>query len=190
MVPYTALEHQTGVTPVRRSAEPGDDSARSDRRDGWQSETPCDDVGRDPMTSRPHILAIDDEADILEIYVELLTDEGYRVTTDLRPTLDIADVLAVSPDLIVLDLLIQHRDLGSAFLELLRTNPATNRIPVLVCSAATERITELEDRLRAWDCRVVTKPVDIDKFLAAVTSCMDSGQSRRGDSPSAATAAD
>ena len=126
-----------------------------------------------PTDSRPrHILAINDESTILAIYRELLCDEGYLVTAELMPYVDIADVLAVAPDLIVLDLLVGHQDSGTAFLRLLKNHPATDHLPVLVCSAATDHLKELEDELREWDCTVVTKPFDIDVFLGAVASCL------------------
>jgi len=115
-----------------------------------------------------HILAINDDRDILRIYTELLTDEGYLVSVDVMPATDLADVHAVNPDLIVLDLVVGQQDRGTAFLALLRSHPAFRTLPVIVCSADARRLAELDEQLRAWDCAVVPKPFDIDVFVAAV----------------------
>ena len=46
-------------------------------------------------TSAPprHILAINDDRDILRVYTELLKDEGYLVSVDVAPPTDLAPVL-------------------------------------------------------------------------------------------------
>jgi len=135
-----------------------------------------------PMTttaSPRHILAINDDRDILRVYTELLTDEGYVVSVDVIPPSDLSPVHAVSPDLIVLDLIVGNQERGTAFLELLKSDPATRTIPVIVCSADTQRLAELAELLRAWDCDVVTKPFDINVFIAAI----EAGLEKRVASP-------
>ena len=129
----------------------------------------------------PHILAIDDEPDILEVYRDILTDEGYRVTTQLVPATDPADVRALAPDLIVLDLLIGHEDRGTPFLAMLKADSTTRDIPVLVCSVAIHRLRALEAQFASWDCGVVAKPFDIDDFLADVRACLAKHPDRRDD---------
>jgi len=115
-----------------------------------------------------HVLAINDDRDILRIYTEILTDEGYLVSVDVMPATDLADVHAVNPDLIVLDLVVGQQDRGTAFLTLLRSHPAFRTLPVIVCSADSRRLEDLAEQLRVWDCDVVHKPFDIDVFVAAV----------------------
>ena len=122
-----------------------------------------------------HILAINDDRDILRIYTEILTDEGYLVSVDVVPPNDLEPVRSVSPDLIVLDLIVGCQDRGTAFLELLKDDPATRTIPVVVCSADTQRLGELAEQLRAWGCDVVTKPFDIDVLAAAVRAGLAKG---------------
>lgn len=115
-----------------------------------------------------HVLAINDDPEILRIYTEILTDEGYLVSVDALPPTDLSPVHAAKPDLIVLDLIVGQQERGTAFLELLREDPSTRALPVVVCSADTERLEELAEQLRAWDCDVVEKPFDIDVFVAAI----------------------
>ena len=113
-----------------------------------------------------HVLAINDDRDILRIYTEILTDEGYLVSVDVIPPTDLAPVHAVNPDLIVLDLIVGHQDRGTAFLELLRGDPATRTIPVVVCSADTRRLADLAN---VW---YVPKPFDLDAITGVVAECI------------------
>ncbi len=117
-----------------------------------------------------HILAINDDPEILKVYTELLTEEGYLVSVELMPPADLGDVHAIGPDLIVLDLVVRGQERGTDFLALLRGNPSTRSLPVLVCSADTQRLEELDAQLRAWDCDVLAKPFDIDVFAEAIRS--------------------
>ena len=119
-----------------------------------------------------HILAINDDFGILAMYTDLLTGEGYRVTVERLPFADVAEVLAVAPDLIVVDMLVGSQDRGSAFIALLRSNPTTDRIPVIVSSAAPSLLAQIDDRLRAWSCTVFTKPFAIDDFLAVIAASL------------------
>jgi len=125
-----------------------------------------------------HVLAINDDPAILRVYAEILTDEGYLVSIDIVPPTDLSPVHTVNPDLIVLDLIVGHQDRGTAFLELLRGDPTTATIPVVVCSADTRRLDELADQLRVWDCGVVRKPFDIEVFTEAVRVGLAKGRAR------------
>ena len=123
---------------------------------------------RDP----PHVLVIDDDAAILGLYQDLLEDDGYRVTVWSSPHLDPAGVRALTPDAIVLDLLIGRADVGLRFLQRLKTDPATAAIPVLVSSADHTLAEQARDHLAVRDCGTVRKPFDIDEFLTAVRACL------------------
>ena len=67
------------------------------------------------------------------------------------------------------------QELGTTFLALLRSDPSTRDLPVLVCSGDTPRLKELSGQLRAWGCDVLTKPFDIDVFVDAVRAGLGNG---------------
>jgi len=134
------------------------------------------------MQSEPqprHVLVINDDREILRVYTEILTEEGYLVSIDVVPPTDLSPVHAANPDLIVLDLIVGHQDRGTAFLELLKGDPATRAIPVVVCSADSQRLADLAGQLRAWGCGVVTKPFDLDVFVGAVRAGLAEAAGRR-----------
>ena len=101
----------------------------------------------DPRAPAIHVLAINDDLAILGVYADLLAEEGYRVTTERMPYVDPADVIAIGPDVIVLDLLVRHEERGAGFLAMLKVDSATRDLPVVVCSGDTGRLKEIEEQL-------------------------------------------
>ena len=116
-----------------------------------------------------HILVCDDESSLREMFQEVLEDEGYRVTMLPWICEELAEVMSLEPDLIILDLLFAGQPKGAEFLQRLKANPATTAIPVLVCSAADGLVDE---QLAAWQCGSVAKPFDLKEFLGAVHQCL------------------
>ncbi len=121
-----------------------------------------------------HILVIDDALDLVAIYRELLEDEGYRVSVELSPDLMPDSILALAPDLILVDLLFGHEPRGYELIESLKGHPATRDIPVLVCSADAHLLHDLSGQLLAWDCGVLLKPFSLDALLEAIAACLRS----------------
>jgi two-component system, OmpR family, response regulator VicR len=119
---------------------------------------------------QPHILVINDTQEILDLMQELLEEEGYRVTTSLA-LLDIAKVRAISPDIIVQDLLFEGtQELGWKFLTLVRLDPQLARIPLVLCTAAVRTVKEPEmaEQLDRQGIRVVLKPFTIEDLLTTL----------------------
>ena len=66
------------------------------------------------------ILVIDDTPAILELFQDLLTDEGYEVLLSASVMQDVAAVTQLNPDLIILDLLFGTEAAGGHLLHALR----------------------------------------------------------------------
>jgi len=122
---------------------------------------------------RLHVVVIDDDQAILGLLRDVLESEGYRVTALLEPPPDPADLAALAPDLLVVDLLFRDGVDGPAFLRALKHHPATGAAPLLVCSAAHHIVVEMADDLERWCCAVVPKPFDLDVLLAGVRRCLE-----------------
>jgi CheY-like chemotaxis protein len=115
-----------------------------------------------------HILAGDDSPTILELFREILEDEGYRVTLSNR-ALDVERVKEVSPDLVILDHMLDDGDgSGWQLLRDLKRDAATANLPVIVCTGAVQRVRAGADFLREVGAGVVIKPFDIEDLLRAV----------------------
>ncbi len=86
---------------------------------------------------KPVILAVDDDKDILELLATLLRDK-YDVHTARDGHEAIQSVHDNSPDLIFLDVKLPYLD-GWQVLMLLKNNPETKSIPVIMMSCVTDR---------------------------------------------------
>jgi CheY-like chemotaxis protein len=122
-----------------------------------------------------HILVVNDTVAILDLFTVLLEDEGYRVSTD-GFSVELGEMLGrireMQPDLIVLDLVIMEEGKGWQLLQLLRMDRATRAIPVIVCSAASRLVDDLQTHLDTMKVSVVLKPFDIDHLLAVINKCL------------------
>lgn len=120
------------------------------------------------LADAPLILVIDDDEAVLQVYQDLLEDEGYRLSLLAYPPSDTDDVRRTQPDLILLDLLFGAEDAGSPFLLRLKEDETTTSIPVLVATADQRLAEQRRPLFDAWHCGVILKPFDIDDLSTAV----------------------
>ena len=119
---------------------------------------------------RGRILVVNDTPEILDLFRDILEEEGYEVVLHSYATRDLDEVKAVGPDLIVLDFIIGGEDQGWQLLQKLKLDRETEQIPIIVCTAAVGLVRELEGHLRAKGIAVILKPFDIDDLLRQVDS--------------------
>lgn len=111
------------------------------------------------MTEFSRILVVDDEDDIREVaQVSLETIGGHEVLTASSGTEAIEKATSERPDAILLDVMMPELD-GPATLARLRSEPATQRIPVVFLTA---KVREADvERFMALDVAgVLAKPFD------------------------------
>lgn len=116
---------------------------------------------------QPHVLAVDDDAPLGELFRELLAGEGYRVTVAAVPP-STAEVARLRPDLLLLDLRLGGPEDGWQVIARLAGDPATASVPVVVCSADIEELGRRRAYLTTREIGVVLKPFDLDDLLTAV----------------------
>lgn len=121
----------------------------------------------------PHILVINDTQEILDLFRDLLEEEGYRVTLSSFAFQEIQDVVRIAPDLVILDFLIGDEAMGWQMLQKLRMYRPTEKLPVVVCTAALALVRELEGHLLTKNVVVVLKPFDVDELLEVVQTALD-----------------
>ncbi len=124
---------------------------------------------KDSGTSGKHVLVVNDTEEILDLFRTILEDLGHRVTAWSFSPDDLSKVTEIQPDLVILDLLMGPTELqGWALLQKMRMSPATEDIPVIVCSAATNWVREQEGWLAAQAVKVVLKPFKVNDLERAV----------------------
>ena len=127
--------------------------------------------------NQPHILAVDDEPDILALIEHGLVRHGFQVTG--CATGEECLVLARSrlPDLVVLDLMLPGID-GLGVCVALKRTPATAAIPVVILSARGEE-ADIVAGLKLGADDYVTKPFSPRVLAARVRAVLR----RAGDAP-------
>jgi CheY-like chemotaxis protein len=117
------------------------------------------------------VTVVDDNPEFLELMGEVLESERHETTQvdgDLPDAIEL--VKASKPDVLVLDLRMSSDDLHGWQRALeIRSDPAFERLPILVCSADLQAIRALEDRLSGHGgVEVMAKPFGIDALTAAI----------------------
>lgn len=115
-----------------------------------------------------HIMVINDTQEILDLFHEILTGEGYNVSLHAYSTRDLDDVKRVRPTLIISDHPPTREDQGWQFLQKLRMCRETEQIPLLICTTNTKLVRENEGWLRSKGVLVVAKPFVVDELIEAV----------------------
>jgi len=104
------------------------------------------------------ILVVDDERLNRRLLEALLRPEGYRTRTAGSAEEALADVAGHAPDLILLDIMMPGMN-GYELAAILKADPATSQIPIIMISALNDRGARLAS-LNAGAEDFLSKPVD------------------------------
>ena len=133
-------------------------------------------VNQVPM--RKKILVVEDDPDQLEVVRFTLKNAGFAIGTATNGIDALKKAQTVSPDLIILDVMMPELD-GFAVCETLRGNPATASIPILMLTGLCSHIS----RLVAYESGAtdyVIKPFDAEQLVSKVEKllCQPPGASK------------
>lgn len=117
------------------------------------------------------ILVIDDDPAMLEFLTQSLSPEGFAVSTVVSGQEGIHQAILRHPDLILLDLRMPVRD-GVSVITVLRANPATKHIPIIVVTGVLSPAQLEEARVSGAD-DFVSKPVDLIDLLIRVRALLE-----------------
>ena len=110
------------------------------------------------QTAAPTILVVDDEIHNRKLLETLLGPEGYKTLTAANGEEALSSTRAHSPDLILLDIMMPGIT-GYQVAEILKADPATSHIPIIMLTGLVDRGTRLAG-LNAGAEEFLTKPVD------------------------------
>jgi DNA-binding response OmpR family regulator len=132
---------------------------------------------------RKKILVVEDDPDQLEVIRFTLKNAGFAIGTATNGIDALKKAKTVSPDLIMLDVMMPELD-GFAVCETLRGNPATASIPILMLTGLCSHIS----RLVAYESGAtdyVIKPFDAEQLVSKVEKLLDqsSGTSKTPGKP-------
>lgn len=119
------------------------------------------------MQARRRVLAVDDNEDILELIRVTLQDD-YDVVT-LSDPIELYQILDIfEPDILVLDIMMPNIN-GFQLIEMLRKNPGTRTLPIIVLSAKTSA-GEIKHGYRLGATLYLTKPFQPDRLRKNVAT--------------------
>jgi len=110
------------------------------------------------------VFVIDDDPVFLEMMGEILSEEHYRPMLHSTGHDAFAAVRDQQPDIVLLDVRLEHPEMGWTILDLLRLDRATAHIPVILCTGDREFLRQAESHLREVGCCILEKPFSIDQL--------------------------
>ncbi len=129
-----------------------------------------------------HILVIDDASEILQMFGDILTAEGYQVTLQPYCNQEENDVRRLDPDLIICDLPpLSWRQHGWPFIQKLKMTRDLAGIPLIICTTSSWTIEELQSWLASQEALVVRKPFDMAELVKAIQQLLGDGNAARAD---------
>lgn len=136
-----------------------------------------------PILMRRKILVVEDDPDQLEAIRGNLKDAGFAIGTAANGVDALIKTRSVSPDLIVLDLMLPELN-GLDICKTLRENPATASIPVIMLTGMDSYFT----RVAGFEAGInvyLTKPYQPEELVAKVEELLEhaAATSRRPGKP-------
>lgn len=121
------------------------------------------------------IAVVNDDPDFLDLLTQLLRLEGYGAFIIREARGAYEELKRAHPDVIVLDIRIGSDNDGWQIAECLTLDPATESIPVILCSAAVDELQHRVPWLREHGIGAVAKPFDLEDMLGAIREGLAGG---------------
>jgi len=134
---------------------------------------------------RPVILIVEADPDTQALYGVLFPAEQYSLEVCDDGAEALGRAICRPPNLILTEARIRRID-GFALSQLLRSDPATRHVPIVMVMSTTNS-AERTRALRAADA-VISKPFDVDELTESVRRILDAGRSDGAASPQSASA--
>lgn len=128
---------------------------------------------RDERTT-PLVLVVDDYEDARDLYAEYLRVSGYEVAVAGNGREAVADVTALMPDLVLMDLSLPGLD-GWEASRRIKADPRTRHVPIVALTG--HALASAAARAQDAGCdAVLVKPCALDEVLAEVRRLLDRPQ--------------
>lgn len=117
------------------------------------------------------VLVVEDTLSALELISNYLQDSGYNVILATDAKEGLSKALEYKPDVVVTDVVMPGMS-GFELCRKLKSNPATEHLPIIICSSKDQEID------RIWGMKqganiYVTKPFTREELISAVKSVVN-----------------
>lgn len=130
------------------------------------------------MEENLRIIVVNNDTDFLTLMKEVLESRGWEAVVCREGTGAYPLIKAQPPDLVVLDIRMETPESGWNVLELLKLDPVTKNIPVVVCSAAALDLKSKEQWLYDRGIDVLLKPFELDDLYNAIERAVAVGAAK------------
>jgi len=113
------------------------------------------------MAKSPKILFVDDDRDFLAAQTAFFGGRGYEVVTVDRVEGALEKISQEQPDVIVLDLMMEHYDSGFVLGRKIRQDPAMGNVPIIMLSG----VASATGHKFAGDTAALKDWIKLDAFL-------------------------
>ena len=120
---------------------------------------------------KKRIFIADDQADILSLLKDFLTNHDFEVMVIKEPKNILAAVISFKPDLILLDLLMPNLD-GFEVCEILNKNSQTREIPIIIISGFGN-LAELKKAYSLGAVGYFVKPFSLNDLFTKIIKTID-----------------
>ncbi len=122
------------------------------------------------MSQKSKVLLVDDDRDFLETNRLVLESNGYEVHAAHDGESGKKKALEVQPDVIVLDVMMETNQAGFDAARWLRSQEATNGIPIIMLTAINQEFPLNFDKDEVWlpVDEFLEKPISPEKLLKTV----------------------
>ncbi len=126
------------------------------------------------------ILIVEDMPNVLEFLEVTLSFNGYPVRTARNGQEALEVIASQPPSVVITDILMPKMD-GYILAYKLRTQPATQKIPIIFLSATYVAPEDKAFALSLGAVRFLEKPVDTDEFLGTIAEVLTSPGAKDSD---------
>ena len=114
------------------------------------------------------IVVIDNDASMRDLLTSCLKTQGWQVLSYPYAHMELAMFEQHPPDLIILDFNLRDGGISWAFLQILKMDDMTAKIPILITTTAFQLPSEVQDYLWTRYISVVHKPFDLSAILTLI----------------------
>jgi CheY-like chemotaxis protein len=124
----------------------------------------------------PRIAVVNDDTAFLDLMSQMLEMEGYETRIVREANAAFPQLREWLPDLVILDIRMDAPENGWTICELLKLDPSTSTIPIIICSAAILELREKAGWLEQHNVGVLPKPFDLDDLYECVKVALETGR--------------
>ena len=127
----------------------------------------------DAAVAGKRVLVVNDTQEILELFEDILGAMGLEVVLMSYAPRELDRVRDAAPDLVILDFVFGEKELlGWQLLQKMKMDRSLAQIPVVICTAALQQVSELQGYLTEQGVMVIVKPFNVDQLEEAVRAAI------------------